>query len=91
MYRFEDSRFSLGGMIATSFGLYKGWSFSIIDLSTSIGVTVSDNQYIYKYSYIDGSDYKYSDFVDPYNEAKHYDSDALFLVNAGFMFVMVLY
>lgn len=84
MYRFEDSRFSLGGMIATSFGLYKGWSFSIIDLSTSIGVIVSDNQYIYKYSYIDGSDYKYSDFVDPYNEAKHYDSDALFLVNAGF-------
>lgn len=84
MYRFEDSRFSLGGMIATSFGLYKGWSLSTIDVSTSTGVTVSDNQYIYKYSYTDGSDYKYSDFVDPYNEAKHYDSDALFLVNAGF-------
>lgn len=85
MYRFEDSRFSLGGMIATSFGLYKGWEFGTsIDVSTSTGITISDNQYEYKSSYVDGTNNKYSALVDPYNEAKHYDSDALFLVNAGF-------
>lgn len=86
MYRFEDSRFSLGGMIATSFGLYKGWEFwpSSIDVSTSTSVTISDNQYEYKSSSVDGTNNKYSALVDPYNEAKHYDSDALFLVNAGF-------
>lgn len=77
-----ENHFSIGGMISTSFGAYRGWDWDIIESETYL--TIGDvNDLKYKLMY--GEDQDYSSFVDPYNEAKHYDANALFLVQGGYL------
>ena len=77
-----ENHFSIGGMISTSFGAYRGWDWDIVESETYL--TIGDvNDLKYKLMY--GEDQDYSSFVDPYNEAKHYDANALFLVQGGYL------
>lgn len=93
MYRLEDSHFSFGGIIASSTGLYRGWNLNnssnvSVSQSTSIDLTTgsSGTSGTIKSSTetLRGEDEDYSNIVDPYNEAKHYDSNALILASAGY-------
>lgn len=91
LYRPEFSRFSFGVMVATSTGIYRGWS-NPFSASQSISIVIGGNNNPtvdaegnkIETSYTDLSKEGYSSKVDPYNEAKHYESNALFLADVGF-------
>lgn len=91
LYRPEDCRFSFGAMVATSTGIYRGWS-NPLTVSQSMTIIIGGNNEPtvdsegnkIETSYTDLSQEEYSSRVDPYNEAKHYESNALFLADVGF-------
>ncbi len=91
LYRFEDSRWSLGTILGASAGLFRGWDIGTIRQTVSIGGSTSTTVTINGVSYeqaslrISTQEYdSYSEEVDPYNEAKKYDANFLFLGNCGF-------
>lgn len=87
MFRPEYSRFSFGAIVGASTALFRGWSKGLTTISQSIIITIpggsssTDDDSVEK---IDGSQEHYSEFIDPYNEAKHYDASAYLLANVGF-------
>lgn len=91
LYRPEDCRFSFGAMVATSTGICRGWS-NPLTVSQSMTIIIGGNNEPtvdsegnkIETSYTDLSQEEYSSRVDPYNEAKHYESNALFLADVGF-------
>jgi len=90
-YRFQESRFSLGAILATSTGLYRetgvqAYSYSYVDSDRTYTVDENGNQVTYreqtKYQFLDGN--HYSEGNDPYKEAKTYDANFLVLANVGY-------
>lgn len=91
MYRPEGTRFSFGGMMGLSFGLFRGWGDKTTVTTTqssSTSITVIDengNSVVQNLkTTMDGKDDASSDFLDPYNEAKHYNAYFMFLANGGY-------
>jgi hypothetical protein len=89
MYRPENYKFSFGAVLGVSTGLFRGWNFgalTTVSQTTSISIGTGNNTTDSKeeISTIDGSEEPYSDFIDPYDEAKHYDAFALLLANIGY-------
>lgn len=88
-YHFEDTRFSLGGLVATNFDTYRGWkklddeepSLPVDNSSTSIGL----NKDLYEISreIVIPETSNYSSILDPRNEAKKYTARSLFLIQPG--------
>ena len=78
-----ENHFSIGGMFSTSFGAYRGVNF------------LTKTSYSYSETDLDGNvaiysgDLEYSSFVDPYNEAKHCDSNVLLLLQGGIFLVIL--
>lgn len=90
LYTFEDSRFSIGALIATNFDTFRAMEkLDLVKVSATASVTIGNyeseitNGYK-KSSYTDypGST-SYSDIMDPFDEAKHYTRRSLFLVQGG--------
>lgn len=90
MHQFDDYPFAVGLMFGSSTGFYRGWNLSnalVIHQSTSMEMSTSINGSIIntissKIYY--GDQFKhYSEFVDPYNEAQHYNSELLLLGNTN--------
>lgn len=80
----SDSRFSYGGIISTSFDVYRGWfSSALVHASASSESNSSTEQTMVTTNVNEGQE-RYSEVVDPYNEAKKYDANALFLFNLGY-------
>ena len=87
MYRPEYFRFSFGAIVGVSPGLFRGWDFSLTKISQSTSISIIGNNTTEnkeETSTIDGSKEPYSAFIDPFNEAKHYDASALLLANVGY-------
>ena len=87
MYRAYDTRFSFGGYVGFSPGFFRGWDLlSELNISQTQNVTIDiyDSGSSASTKILDGSEYAYSDFVDPYNEAKYYEANALILGNLGY-------
>ncbi len=93
MYSFGFSRFSIGLLAAMNFDKFRGmknWfemeEVSNIFLGFSGGET--DNNTVNGYNIttetINPKKTNYSSLLDPYNEAKHYTSRSLYLVQGGF-------
>lgn len=95
MYGFDDSRFSVGAIVASSVGFYK--DLNLMDTTTiSSEVSISLNNLIITIT--DGSGetisatretetikpHTYSSEIDPNNEAKHFDANFMALANCGF-------
>ena len=88
-YHFEDTRFYIGGKIATNFDTFRGVNW-FAGVNASSKVTINVDQHIgdedlYK---INKEDVKpetnnYSSLMDPYNAAKKYTARSLFLVQGG--------
>lgn len=89
MFRPERSHFSYGLITGFSAGLFAPVTNPLsdeilIDLTgLNIGVNTDPNKKV-EVEVIDGSSEHYSSFIDPYNEAKHYDESMLFLANFGY-------
>jgi len=90
LYRFKNSRWSLGAIVGTSTGLFRKLdSGTTISQSVSIGTSntiIINGEYYQQISQsISNQDQNsYSEDVDPFNEAKQYDANFLFLGNCGF-------
>lgn len=96
MFRIDGTRFSIGAMLASSTGFYKGLDLSTITVSTSTSISTSitttvDDGYgnivsatVKTSTTSGGINDKYSSEIDPYDEAKQYDANLLFLGNFGF-------
>ena len=94
LYRPEGSRLSYGAFVSTSTGFYKNWgaielySYSSISTSTEVNIELPDGTITgaKKISTTESGRMtdKYSEHVDPYGEAKKYNSNALVLFNMGF-------
>lgn len=81
--------FCFGAHIATSTGLFGG-VFSLYHrmfyINASASATIGGDPDIEtEKEKIDGTKMEYSSFVDPYNEAKYYDSNFLIMASAGFL------
>ena len=93
MYTFDNSRLSLGALIAMNFDNFRGMesigglansSYSSVVISiggTGDGVT---NGYKVTTETVNPEKTNYSELMDPYNEAKHYTSRSLYLAQGGF-------
>lgn len=80
-----ENHLSIGGMVSTSFGVYRGWNFGVESVQiSSVDVNINNGIATYVES-IYGAQQDYSSFVDPHDEAKHYDANALFLVQGGYL------
>ena len=95
MYRIDGSRFSFGAMMASSIDFYRGWDLSIAEFSSFGGqvestITIDDGTGNIVDATVNTStkdnriNNRYSSDIDPYNEAKQYDANFLFLGNFGF-------
>lgn len=84
LWRFYDSRFSLGGHIAASMGALRGWDLGGAYAVANASTATESNSIRTETTSIKGKDCEYSSFIDPYNEAKHHDANALFMVDAGY-------
>lgn len=93
MYGFDDSRFYVGAMIASSLGFYKDLSIdqtiiiqnSNLEFSNSITITDGSGEVISATKKTETIRPKtYSSEIDPNNEAKHFDANFLALANCGF-------
>ena len=95
LHRCDDSRFLLGANIAVSTGLFRGlealWGEQTYKVETTadatIDVTYADGSSVtYKNSTTLTSGYadEYSEEIDPYNEAKKYESYFMFLFAGGY-------
>lgn len=93
MYRPENSRFSFGAILSASTGWFKGIKttdtkvFASTGISTTITVDNGSGQLV-KYLQTTTSTGKtpdrYSEKIDPDQEAKKYDANAMILANVGF-------
>ncbi len=90
LYRFEYSRWSIGAIVGTSTGLFRGWDLGTtisqsVSIGTSTTITINGESYQQTSQSISTQDKdSYSEEVDPFNEAKQYDANLLFLGNCGF-------
>ena len=90
-HHFEDTRFSLGGLIATNFDTYRGWEKPVqvsTETSVSIGIPstsagLKEDLYEISHETIKPETGKYSSMLDPRNEAKKYTARSLFLIQPG--------
>lgn len=94
MYRFEDTHFLLGANMALSTGLFRGLKTVDVTVSTSSytnTMTTTTDEYGNTVAYntltttTSGITDEYSDEIDPYHEAKTYDSHFMFLAAGGYM------
>lgn len=90
LYTFEDSRFSLGALIATNFDTFRAMDkIDMGSVSQSASITIGGSQSNVTNGYKknthtdDPASTSYSELMDPYNEAKHYTRRSLFLVQGG--------
>ncbi len=93
MYSFGDSRFTLGLLAAMNFDKFRGmknldlatssYSSVVIDVTGETGDGTT-NGYKVTTETINPEKTNYSEQLDPYNEAKHYTSRSLYLVQGGF-------
>ena len=86
MYRIEDYGFSFGLIGGVSTGLFRGVStIEVVSQSQGMTIDISGEKVdVSSSKIINGAGEPYSDFVDPYNEAQHYDASALILANMGY-------
>ena len=94
MYSFGNSRFSIGLLAAMNFDKFRGMknSFTTEEVHTIIGGSGSNtitgsntvNGYNITKETVNPEKTNYSSLLDPYNEAKHYTSRSLYLVQGGF-------
>lgn len=94
LYRPEGSRLSYGAFLSTSTGFYKNWgaidiySYTSIATSTNVNIDLENGTIIdaRKTSITESgrNTDKYSEYIDPYGEAKKYNGNALVLFNMGF-------
>jgi len=89
LYRFDESRFSLGALFGFSTGLFRGLGLSTsVETTSESGVTVVDNGNNVGYkSSITSTSYEpdeYTEDIDPDHEATHYDSNFMFLITGGY-------
>lgn len=92
MYVPEDWHFAFGAIFGFSAGYFRGWEMPtlITTQSQSVDITIGTENgsttsgYREEVSTIDGSNESYSSLIDPYDEAKHYDANALLLANFGY-------
>ena len=87
MYRFKQSRFSLGLSLAMSPTLFKGISsYSDAPISTSVDGVIEINGKLTQYTQTTTTSVpsEYSKAIDLYNVAKFYNSNLLVLLNSGF-------
>ncbi len=94
LYRFEDTHFLLGANVALSPGLFRGLKMVDVTASTSAytettTTTIDEHGNTVAYNTLttttSGIADEYSDEIDPYHEAKTYDSNFMFLVSGGYM------
>lgn len=84
-----DGKLSVGAMLASSVGLFSQIGAQT-DQATNLYLDLDlggnqDNTEIETHKeYINLTDLEYSDYVDPYHEAKHYDINALMLGKVGY-------
>lgn len=94
LYKFDNSRFLLGCNLAFSTGFFRGWRNSSISVAGS--TTYSSTVIVYdengnpilctnKTTTTWGNPKDYSSDIDPYNEAKAYDSNILLMLTGGYM------
>lgn len=80
MYQFDDYPYAVGVVLGSSAGFYRGWEPRLPVATSSLSIeTNSAISNLYYGNQIES----YSEFVDPYDEALHYNSDLLLLGNAG--------
>ena len=93
LYRFQDSHFLLGGNIAFSTGFFRGWkkntqiedsSEPLKDYSVVVIHDENGNPVVCSKTSTITYPCKYSNFIDPYNEAKSYNSNFMFLITGGY-------
>lgn len=90
-HHFEDTRFSLGGLIATNFDTYRGWEkLSQVSAETSVSIGIpststglKEDLYEISHETIKPETGKYCSKLDPQNEAKKYTARSLFLIQPG--------
>lgn len=88
------NHFVLGAYLASSTGYFKGISFSgknelaaSTTVSIPVTITYEDGTQVQCeqiQEYIDGRSQEYSEFIDPYKEATHYDSNFLYMLLLGY-------
>ena len=92
MYNFSDSRFSIGALIALNFDSFRGMKnwFVTQEITQTQTITIGGgsssntiNGYTISKETINPETSNYSSLMDPYNEAKHYTSRSLYLVQGG--------
>lgn len=84
-----DGKLSVGAMLASSVGLFSQLGAQTdqaqnLYLDLDLGGNQDNTNIETHKEYINLSDLEYSDYVDPYNEAKHYDINALMLGKVGY-------
>ena len=90
LYRFKQSRFSLGLRLAVSPSFFRGINFSPTNIdapiSTSVDGVVVINGILTQYTQTTTTRVpsEYSKAIDPYDVAKFYNSNLLVLLNSGF-------
>lgn len=75
-----DGKFAVGGMICTSTDLFSQIGIkdsNIPNIGIDFDIITGNTQS--KVEYIDLSNMEYSNYVDPYNEARHFDMNSLIL------------
>lgn len=89
LYTFDDSRFSLGAVIAVNFDSFRAMKEPFpVSESSSISITggnTSDVTNGYKKNIHTDmpSSTSYSEMMDPYNEARHYTKRMLYMLQGG--------
>lgn len=96
MYRFDGSSFSLGAMLASSIGFFRGIDWSIVKVTSSVNMSTTSetkvddgtgnfvDAIVTTSTINDSHSNKYTSEIDPYNQAKQHDANFLFLGNVGF-------
>lgn len=91
MYTLEDTRFSIGALLAMNFDKFRGmknWLKTEVTQTQTIVIGGENNNTMNGYTIttetINPDKTNYSSLMDPKNEAKHYTSRSLYLVQGGF-------
>ena len=84
-----DGKLSVGAMLASSVGLFSQLGAQTdqapnLYLDLDLGGNQDNTEIETHKEYINLTDLEYSDYVDPYHEAKHYDINALMLGKVGY-------
>ena len=65
-------------------GALRGWDLGGAYAVANASTATESNSIRTETTSIKGKDSEYSSLIDPYNEAKHHDANALFMVDAGY-------